>query len=140
MPGPHQRPAAHQPADLSRENEYGIKLVSLDEAFREKREPGAAPLKERLAALRALHDAGCKTWVSIEPFPTPNMIQQDLGQILDAVRFVDRIIFGRLHYSKTASAYPGHNAFYNACTEEVLRFCSEQGIGCHIKHKTQTGE
>lgn len=80
--------------DLSRENEYGITLVSLDEAFREKREPGAAPLKERLAALRALHDAGCKTWVSIEPYPTPNMIQQDLRSILDAVRFVDGIIFG----------------------------------------------
>ena len=28
-------------------------------------EPGAASCEERLAALWALHDAGCRTWVSI---------------------------------------------------------------------------
>ena len=90
-------------AELSPENEYGITLISLDEAYREKMEPGAASYMERLAALRALHDVGCRTWVSIEPYPTPNMIEQDLNEILEAVAFTDRIIFGRTNYSKVAT-------------------------------------
>ena len=81
-------------AQLSPENEHGITLISLDESYREKMEPGASPYADRLAALRALHDAGCRTWVSIEPYPTPNLIEQDLQNILDAVNFVDKIIFG----------------------------------------------
>ena len=80
-------------AQLSPENEHGITLISLDERYREKMEPGASPYADRLAALRALHDAGCRTWVSIEPYPTPNLIEQDLQNILDAVNFVDKIIF-----------------------------------------------
>lgn len=51
-------------AELSDINQYGITLVSLDENFREEMEPGAAPPADRLAALKALSDAGCKTWAS----------------------------------------------------------------------------
>ena len=65
-------------ATLSKNNEHGITLISLDESYREKMEPGASSYKERLASLKAVHDAGCKTWVSIEPYPTPNLIEQDL--------------------------------------------------------------
>jgi len=54
-------------AELSKENEYGITFISLNEEYRAKIEPGAAPYADRLAALRALHDAGCRTWVSMEP-------------------------------------------------------------------------
>ena len=35
-------------ANLSRNNEYGITLVSLSESFREKYEPGAAPYTDRI--------------------------------------------------------------------------------------------
>lgn len=55
-----------------------ITLVSLDESYRRKLEPGAAHYAERLLALKALKDAGCRTWVSIEPYPTPNIIKQTL--------------------------------------------------------------
>ena len=46
-------------AQLSSKNEHGITLISLDESYRVKMEPGAAPYADRLAALKALHDAGC---------------------------------------------------------------------------------
>ena len=127
-------------ARLSAKNEYGITLVSLDEACRERMEPGAAPCEERLAALRALHDAGCRTWVSIEPYPTPNMIEQDLAKLLQALAFADRIIFGRTNYSKAASAHEGHHQFYNECAAAVSAFCGEHGIDCYIKEKTVTQE
>lgn len=125
-------------AQLSKENEHGITLISLDEAYRERMEPGAAPYRDRLAALRALHDAGCHTWVSIEPYPTPNLIQQDLLEILNAVDFVDKIIFGRTNYCKEVTAYKQHKKFYNQQAEHVIAFCQEHGIQYHIKEKTIT--
>ena len=123
-------------AELSPENVYGITLVSLDERYREKVEPGAAPYAQRVAALRALHDRGCKTWVSIEPYPSPNLIEQDLLAILDAVSFVDRIIFGRTNYNKAVSAYPDVKRWYDDRAREVTAFCDQHGISCHIKKGT----
>lgn len=125
-------------AELSRENEYGITLVSLNEEYRAKMEPGAAPYAERLAALRALHDAGCRTWVSMEPYPTPNLIEQNLHDLLEAVSFVDKIIFGRTNYSTEVSSYKDHKAYYNELAAEVISFCEERGIQYHIKEKTIT--
>jgi len=125
-------------ADLPLENEYGITVVSLNNKFNRQYEPGAASVAERIAALRYLSERGCKTWVSIEPYPTPNMIVQNLYEILNAVNFVDKIIFGRLHYNKIVSAYKDCKEFYNQCAAEVIAFCSEHGIAYHIKNKTIT--
>lgn len=125
-------------AQLSENNEYGITLISLDESYREKMEPGAAPYAERLNALMKLHEAGCKTWISMEPYPTPNLIAQDLQSLLESVSFVDNIIFGRTNYSKKASAYKEHKDFYNKRAAEVIDFCETHGILYHIKEKTIT--
>ncbi|MDT8900239.1 radical SAM protein [Anaeroselena agilis] len=123
-------------ASLSKENEYGITLISLDEEYRERVEPGAAPYHDRLAALRRLHDEGCKTWVSIEPYPTPNLIKQNLSTILNAIAFTDKIIFGRTNYSKEITAYQNHRIFYNNQAEKVIKFCLNQSIQYHIKNGT----
>ena len=123
---------------LSPKNEYGITLISLDEDFRKRVDPGASVYADRVASLKALHDRGCRTWVSIEPYPTPNLIQQDLLTILDAVSFANRIIFGRTNYSKEISAYKNHKAFYNRQTDIVVQFCREHGISYHIKEGTIT--
>ena len=123
-------------AELSKVNQYGITLVSLDEGFRERMEPGAASLADRLSALEELHEAGCKTWVSMEPYPTPNVCEQELQPILNAVSFVDRIVFGRVHYDRRTSAYEDLDAFYRGAAERVRAFCAEKGIGCHIKKGT----
>ena len=63
-------------------------------------EPNSAKYKERLAAMRTLNENGCKTWVSIEPYPTPNLVDQDLKKLLETVSFTDKIIFGRTNYNK----------------------------------------
>jgi len=125
-------------AGLSDDNEYGITLISLDEDFRERIEPNATPYFDRIQRLRELHELGCKTWVSIEPYPTPNIIEQELSDILDEISFVDKIIFGRTNYNKEISAYKEHKAFYNELSEEVIEFCELNGIACHIKDGTQT--
>lgn len=123
-------------ASLSDDNEYGITLISLNEDYRMSTEPGAAPCEERLSALRKLHDLGCKTWVSIEPYPTPNLLDQDLIPILEAISFTDKIIFGRTNYNKEVSSFTEHKTFYSKKAREVMHFCKAHRIKCHIKTGT----
>lgn len=123
-------------AELPLRNEYGITVVSLSESFREEYEPGAAPIQDRITSLEDLANRGCYTWVSIEPFPTPNIHEQDLLELLHRVGFVDKIIFGRLHYNKAVSQFKGYQKFYNECAKVVIQFCEQNGIAYHIKEKT----
>jgi len=117
-------------------NEYGITLVSLEENHRKMYEPYAATYEERIDILRRIHDAGLKTWVSIEPYPTPNIMKQSLHGLLKKISFVDRIIFGKLNYCKEVGQYPYKRSFYNKCSMEVIDFCTKHGIAFHIKEGT----
>lgn len=114
------------------DNDYGISLVSLDEAFRERWEPGAAPYAERIAALRALAEAGRSTYVHMEPYPTPNIIAQDLAPILEEVGFAREIYFGGWNYNKIATAFPGREDFYRDQAEILRRFCARRGVACSL--------
>jgi DNA repair photolyase len=125
-------------ASLSRDNEYGITLVSLNEDYRKANEPGAATFSDRISALKKLSDKGFKTWVSIEPYPTPNIVTQDIRDILEAIEFTNRIIFGRTNYSHQTTSYKNHRAFYNQQVELVVAFCEAHGIAYHIKSGTMT--
>lgn len=126
-------------AEESKENEYGITLVSLDENYRKRMEPGAAPIKSRIQALKNLCEKGCKTWISMEPYPTPNLIEQELGTILEEIKFTDKIIFGRTNYSTEVSAFRDHKDFYNKCAKQVISFCEKHEIAYLIKEGTITG-
>ena len=123
---------------LSKKNEYGITLVSLSEKYRKEYEPNSISYDKRIVALKDLHEAGCKTWVSIEPYPTPNIITQDIRMILEAVSFVDKIIFGRTHYNKVISEYKEYKEFYNKESAKVIEFCKKNNILYHIKNGTIT--
>jgi len=123
---------------FSRNNEYGITLVSLNEGFKRNYEPNSASFKERIKALEHLHEKGFKTWVSMEPYPTPNIIKQDLMEILDAVSFVNKIIFGRLNYNVKSSEFKYTKEFYNSSASFVIKFCRQKKIDYHIKQGTQT--
>lgn len=125
-------------ACLSPQNEYGITLTSLDENFRSVMEPGAAPYMERLGSLRRLSELGCKTWISLEPYFTPNVIEQNLLQLLEAVSFVDKIIFGRANYYKPVSIFPNHREYYNLQSANFVEFCRKHGIAYHVKEGTVT--
>ncbi len=125
-------------ANYSKDNEYGITLISLDERYREEVEPGAASYKGRISALKALHDKGFKTWVSVEPYPTPNLIEQELLKLLETISFTDKIIFGRTNYNKEITSYHNHKAFYNKEAQLVIDFCTKHGILYHIKEGTIT--
>jgi DNA repair photolyase len=125
-------------AEFSKENEYGITLISLNEVFRKEYEPNSAPYDERIQSLHALHEKGFKTWVSIEPYPTPNIIEQNFKKILESIAFVDKIIFGRLNYNAIVSQYQDQKGFYNYLSCQVIDFCKKKGKEYHIKDGTMT--
>lgn len=118
-------------------NIYGITLVSLDKNFKKRFEPFSAPFEDRIKALKHLHTVGLETWVSIEPYPTPNLIEQNLSELLNEVSFVDKIIFGKLNYNVKTSDFNGNADFYESCARMVIHFCKEKNIAYHIKYGTQ---
>jgi len=123
---------------LDKSNIYGITLISLDESFRKRMEPFSAPYNERIDGLKKMKKKGFATWVSIEPYPTPNIIKQDIFKILEEVKFVDKIIFGRLNYNKQVSEYISKRKFFNKTANDVIAFCKSNGIEYHIKKGTIT--
>jgi len=119
-------------------NEYGITLVSLSEKFKKQYEPGAAPFKKRIESLKFLSDHNIKTWVSMEPYPTTNIVKQDLNKILDKIYFIDSLIFGKLNYNVKVSKFQKQEKeFYDKCANDVISFCELRGIGYHIKYGTK---
>ena len=110
------------------DNLHGISLISLDEGFRLRWEPGASSCAGRVSALLALHEKGLRTYAHIEPYPTPNLIIQELEPILEAVGFVDKIYFGGWNYNSLATGFPGRREFYESQAEIARRFCAGRDI------------
>ena len=126
-------PAELADARFDRDNILGISLVSLDENFRGRFEPGAAPYRDRIAALEHLHAAGCRTLVHIEPYPTPNIVRQDVVPLLEAVAFVDELYFGRWNYSPLAGRSAEDEDFYHSQGRIVRAFCRQHHIRATIE-------
>ena len=62
--------------------EVGVTLTALDESVREKLEPGASSVEERLRALGELSKNGINTWVFLGPV-MPYIT--DVGALIDAI-------------------------------------------------------
>jgi DNA repair photolyase len=114
---------------LSHHNQFGITLVSVDEGFRTRYEPGTAPYPDRIAGLRRAHDLGFHCFVNIEPYPPPNIWQQDVLRVLEAVDFVDEVRLGQLNYNDIVKQYPGWRAFYRQTGVTARDWCAAHGIG-----------
>jgi DNA repair photolyase len=114
------------------DNCYQVSLVSLEEAFRARWEPGAAPYRERIGALKYLHDHGCRTGVHMEPYPTPNVIEQDLEVVLREVAFSDTLYFSGWNYNPSVVGFPGREEFYEEQAAIARRFASRQGMECEM--------
>jgi DNA repair photolyase len=120
-------------------NEYGITLVSLSNNFKDKFEPFSAPYEKRVNSLKKIHEQGLKTWVSMEPYPTPNLDEDASGGIqnlLKKVEFVDKIVFGKLNYNLQVSRFTESEKFYSDAATTVIKFCEDNGIKYHIKFGT----
>jgi DNA repair photolyase len=125
-------------ARLHRDNQYGISLVSLSETYRQQWEPGAASAASRIDSLAQIAAQGARTWVSIEPYPTPNIdpTAPHVTTLLEKVSFADKIVFGRWNYNGLATAYDREHSFYAEVAPRVVDWCARHDTGLHIKRGT----
>ena len=134
---------------FSQANEYGITLVSLNENFKKEYEPFSAPYEKRIESLEKLANAGLKTWVSMEPYPTPQLLRlketkaENIDEILNRIKFVKKIIFGKLNYARLnyynssySQVWSNSDDFYKEMARRVISFCEENSIKYHIKFGT----
>lgn len=79
----------------------GATLTSFGAGLQQEWEPGAASPSERVDALRELHDAGIKTWASIEPVIDP---VESLAVIKASLPYVDAYKVGRWNHDARSNA------------------------------------
>ena len=84
----------------NRQVKVGATMTFLSDYKRAQWEPCAAPVDSRLRALRALHDAGIWTWVSLEPV----IDVVETLRLIDELRpIVDEIRVGRWNHDQRAN-------------------------------------
>ena len=131
--------------------EVGVTLTTLDDRVREKMEPGASSVEERLRALMELSNNGINTWVFMGPV-MPYIT--DVEALVDAIAkvkpryvLVDKLrlkdgVWGRVRefiagYKPELLAdyerifLKGEN-YYSGIFERVLRRCEEKEVRCEI--------
>lgn len=109
---------------------FASTLTSLDDRFSQKWERNAALPADRIAALKAFHDRGIYTWVSLEP-----TLDVDASlSIVEATRgFVDLFKVGRANYLK------GITTTTDWCdyTLRMIDLLNRYGIAHYIKKDLQ---
>ena len=75
---------------------FGSTLTFVDDDLRQKWEPNASETMDRLEVLQEMHEAGIKTWASIEPVIDPI---ESLAAIALSVPFCDEYRVGKLNHN-----------------------------------------
>jgi len=110
---------------------HGITIVSLDEKFWRKYEPNALHPRKRI---KLWEDRGY-TWASVEPYPTSAIWKQSLEPLLEELKFVNLIVFGKWNYDKRANTEQARQEYAdNIHTAED--FCKSNSIRLHVKSNT----
>lgn len=109
---------------------YAATLTSLHDDFSRKWEPDAALPADRITALKAFHEAGIFTWVSIEP----TLDAEESLMIIKATRgFVDLFKIGKANYLKEIT----RTTDWRDYTLRVVDLCQRYGIRHYIKKDLQ---
>jgi DNA repair photolyase len=108
---------------------FASTLTSLDDAFSQKWERDAALPGDRLAALKAFHDRGIFTWVSLEPTID---VEASLA-IVDATHeFVDLYKVGRVNYLEITKTED-----WESYTHRMINRLQQLGKAHYIKRDLQ---
>jgi hypothetical protein len=79
---------------------FGTTLVLASQEDADFWEPNAPSIADRIEALKAAHEKGIKTWVSMEPVIDP---AQAIRLVKELHPFVDHWKVGKLNYNKGVS-------------------------------------
>jgi DNA repair photolyase len=110
-------------------NAFASTLTSLDDAFSQKVERFAALPGDRIAALKAFHDKGIFTWVSLEPVLD---VEASLSIVKATHGFVDLFKIGRINYSALTKTID-----WKSYTERMVELCARLGARHYIKQDLQ---
>ncbi len=108
---------------------FASTLTSLDESFSRKWERGAAVPSDRLKALRAFHDAGIFTWVSLEPTLD---VEASLAIVRETHPFVDHYKVGKANYLPMVKTTD-----WQGYTSRMLDLLQQVGACHYIKQDLQ---
>lgn len=114
----------------------GMTIVSLDDAFWKEYEPNTTHPIHRLIALKT-----CKrefqdfVWVSMEPYPPSSILKQDFEALLQELKFVDLMVFGKWNYDSRARTEEARIE-YAQNIDTLVSFCRKNKIRLHIKSDT----
>lgn len=110
---------------------HGMTIVSLDDDFWRKWEPNTLHPTWRIKKLEEKHFK----WISMEPYPPSTIWKQDLKQLLEEIKFVNLILFGKWNYDPRANTAKAKEDYRENI--QVLRdFCKSNNIRYHIKSDT----
>ena len=131
------------------EKEVGFTITAMDDSVRRVFEPQSSPIKERLDALRQLHENGIKTYIFNGPV-LPNLTDRDIGDLVKtaAELKVDCIFFDKLnlkpgvwtnmqkvlkiHYPELLPAwdeiFSQKDDYYGRFKVLAMRLCKENGV------------
>ena len=106
--------------DLLDENDwYGTTISGYS---RNRTEPGAITVNDRIAALREARWHGIKTWVSHEPV----LDEEDILDFLRTSDYIDRYKIGKLNYHPSDINWPE----FGRAAEQI---CKKRGLDYYIK-------
>lgn len=109
---------------------FASTLTSIDENFSRKWEPNAPLPHDRMLALKAFHERGIFTWVSVEP-------TLDVDASLQLIRvtspFVDLFKIGRANYLKEIT----RTTDWEQYTHRVVELCNVLRVKHYIKRDLQ---
>ncbi len=131
--------------------EVGITLTALDDSVREKTEPGATSVSDRLRALTELRENGIRTWVFLGPV-MPHITEVEV--LVDAIAevkpgyvLVDRLNLKEGVWERVREfieawkpellceyewIFQGGGEYYGGVFESIINRCGKNGLRCEI--------
>ena len=105
-------------------------LTFLDELQAAEYEPNAAPPAERIRTLKAAHNAGIETWVSLEPVIDPAATIEIINQ---TAPFVDLFKIGTLNHRQTNTDWKKFGtAAIAACRKNKTNYYIKDDLAKHL--------
>jgi DNA repair photolyase len=114
----------------SERDAFAATLTTLDDRFSRKWERGAPLPADRIAALRAFHERGIFTWVSLEPTLD---VEASLAVVRETHGFVDLYKIGRANYLKEIT----RTTDWRDYTLRMIDLCQRLGAKHYIKRSLQ---
>jgi DNA repair photolyase len=108
---------------------FATTLISMDDSFSSKWEPGASSATDRVASLKAHHHKGIFTWVSLEPTISA---EESIRVIRETHEFVDLYKVGKANYIALAKTID-----WEDYTHRVIKLMAELNQKHYIKKDLQ---